>query len=262
MKHSGILHSRLTQINGSNETVLIQPSALIPVLPLGYNYTYRIRFDLEMEYNLRQSLSISVVPPINPEDSKYRKYAKWLTATNGAEKILMQIKSRKQQATLREIELLNFGGTWREVISEGQYVDHDDILVVQLQSQGYGLPLGNDYVTLTGNYEIEIDAIQQTQLTTPPQNFGKVIGGVEPELIRAANLNRARLHLYNAGNTTVSIGFGSKQACEIGECLELEPRATWNDEIINKAMITSSVWGKAHGIQSSSTIVGLEVDWI
>ena len=259
MKQSGILHTRLTQINGSNEVVLVQPSAIIPFLPLGYDYTYRIRFDLEMEYSLRQSLSVSVVPPINPEDSKYKKYAKWLAATAGAQKILMLIKSRKHQATLRSVELLNFGGTWREILSEGQYVDSDDTLFVQLQSRGYGLPLGDDYVVLTGNYEVEIDSILRTNLASVPQNFGKVIGKDQPELIRPTNLNRARLSFFNSGENPVSIAFGSKDKCVIGECLELKPRDGWNDEILNKATITSAVWGIAHN--SNSVLTGVEVNW-
>lgn len=262
MKHSGLILSQVTQINGNNEIYLFQPASLIGVLPLGYKYLYRCRYDLSLETKLSQSLSISVVPPINPEDSTYRRYAKWQAATGNSEKIYLDIKSKKNNAVINTVECLNFGGVWRETITDSSYLDWNDILMIQIRLGR--LLQGDDYIRLTGNYVIEVDAIAKSNLYSTPNNFGKSIL-YEPTLIVPSNHQRARLHLLNSGPNTVHLAFGTKDDCVVNNCLALPPGSGWNDERLDKAVITSAVWGRHEGEDDELTdpiVTGVEVNWV
>lgn len=213
---------------------------------------------MQLESLLTQSLDISVVPPINPEDSAYKKFAKWQTATQASQKIYLHFKSKKHRTIIKTVECLNFGGVWRETLTDSAFLDYDDILTVQATGNAIN---GDDYIALTGNYAIEISSIPKDNLYSIPENFGKDIGN-SPTLIRFSNIHRARLHLQNVGEETVHIAFGSAEQCIPGECLALIPQAVWNDERVDKAIISSSVWGMVETPETTSRITGVEVNWV
>lgn len=258
MKHTGIILTSITQINGINEVELFHPVAIIPNLGNQYNYAFHIRYDLSLEYKLNNSLSLSVIPPINPEDSIYKKYAKWQTATGNSEKIFLHLKSRKYNSTIRVIECLNFGGVWRENLVDSAFLDHDDILSVKLEGKTVQ---GEDYITLTGNWIVEIAATPKDTYQSYPENFGVPITH-EPTLIRPSNMLRARFHLMNIGDENVWLSFGDASTCIVGECLKLPPLAYWNDERLDKAIIASSVYARTESDPLTSQTTGVEVSWV
>jgi hypothetical protein len=260
MKHTGIILVSITQINGTNEVDLLHPMAVMPNLGNQYNYTFHIRYDLSLEYKLNNSLSLSVIPPINPEDSQYRKYAKWQTATAISDKIFLRLKSKKYNSTFKTIECLNFGGIWRENLIDSAFLDHDDVLVAKLEGKTVQ---GEDYITLTGNWVIEIAATPKDTFQSHPENFGVPITH-EPTLVRPSNMLRARIHLMNTGDNTIWLSFGGADTCIVDECLKLPPLAYWNDERLDKAIIGSTIHARTEGdpLTLTSQITGVEVSWV
>jgi hypothetical protein len=67
----------------------------------------------------------------------YKKHAKWLTATQNSDKIYLRLKSRKRGLIFKEIELLNFGGVWRENIIDSAFLDFNDTLTVKIDGRFY-----------------------------------------------------------------------------------------------------------------------------
>ena len=115
-----------------------------------------------------------------------------------------------------------------------------------------------------GSVKIEIDSIAESNLYSAPRNFGISVNQ-EVKQIVPANLYRARLHFVNSGAFPVHVAFGLRQNCIPGECLYLPPGAGWNDERVDKAVVSSTVWATTGGDESgdnSSLVTGVEVNWI
>jgi hypothetical protein len=73
------------------------------------------------------------------------------------------------------------------------------------------------------------------------------------------------LHFVNSGDSPIHVAFGLKQNCIPGSCLYLPPGAGWNDERVDKAVISSAVWATTGGSVEenlSSSVTGVEVSWI
>jgi hypothetical protein len=188
----------------------------------------------------------------------YKKHAKWLTATQNSDKIYLRLKSRKRGLIFKEIELLNFGGVWRENIIDSAFLDFNDTLTVKIDG---GSIVQNDYLFITGNWIIEVSEVSKDISADLPQNFGVPITS-EPTLIRGMNLNRARLSLMNAGENRIWLSFGSESNCIVGECLLLPKYGIWNDEQLSKPVIPSSIYARTDSELLTSTVTGIEVSWV
>ncbi len=270
--------AREINVNNYNaEIELINPTKLFSSVLSSNEIITNVRYDLRVESNLKDSLNLTLVPPINPEDSQYRKFSKLAVTTENSERVTLEFKSVKNDVIIRSLDFFNFGGTWRENLIDSEYVDIDDSITVTVSGNSIN---GNSYLRLVGNYVAEayliddfLPVVEGESPTGLPLNIGKEVDVNTPTLIVPENLNRARLTLVNVGFTGAYIAFGDEQeatyALDSRNCLLFPPQATWNDSERRSIIVKSAVWGQAvpsidseGNALNSTEVTGVELSFV
>lgn len=209
------------------------------------------------------SLLKAPFPDIYPEDGAAVRNAKILNIEYQNPRFYLRIfkKVGENYFELGQTVLQNKGMQTQKslltpILTDGniKFLNKTDELYAEVINAGFGLLSSTDFIQFELDYSYTITGIKK-QLNLIPNNFGKTINPVSPQLLLPANPYRGRITLTNNGESNISFAYGSIGDCVIGRCPTLTPGQTWNDEL-SERIYQQSIWAVAH--ESSCLVTGIE----
>lgn len=260
---------KITAIDNNNFVELFNPSALlqpkINTINALYHYDCIIRIEgFRLLINI-ESLQVAPFPDIYPEDSAGVRNNKLLQVEYHNPHIIFRMFKEQGGINfeLGDIYLQNKGMQYNKSLLRPYLMDGnaniklwglDNILKARLFDNNYGLLLLNDYLQIEIDYSYTINGIEKNGVNVIPLNFAKTITSGTPQQLIAANLKRVRLSFKNEGDSDISFAFGNQSDCVIGQCSELKPGQSFNDE--SRYPFQQAVWAISH--EDSNLISGIE----
>lgn len=261
--------SRITAADNNNFVELFNPVELlqpkINTINALYHYDCIIRIEGFRLLISIQSLAVAPFPDIYPEDSAGVRNNKLLqTEYHNPHIIFRMFKNQGgNDFELGDIYLQNKGMQYNKSLLRPYLMDGNaniklwglnNTLKVKLFDSSYGL-LGNlDYLQIEIDYSYTINGIEKNGVNVLANNFAKTITVGTPQQLIGANSKRVRLSFKNEGDSSISFAFGNQTDCAIGQCSQLQPGQSFNDE--SRYPFQQAVWVISH--EDSNLISGIE----
>jgi len=234
------------QTNGTEKLKLVDVDELLGDLTIAReHHDLRISFRLEslrLTYYLENSLQVSDLPDIFPEDGDAVKLQKFVASNSDAPTISVKLTDQDNILVAPAIPIswkgmalqMNLLKPWLITGESGVFLmGEGQEIWIELQDDGWGLiklPTGltRDYLHILGMCSYSISGVKKNRIITS-NNLGLGIP-TSPIKILEANDDRCKLIIQNNSAATISLAFGEETDCVIGECLAMPPGSTFNEE--------------------------------
>lgn len=236
------------QTNTSQKIKLCDVSEIVGDLSIAReHHDVKVSFKIEslrLTYYLENSLAVSDLPDIYPEDGDAVKLQKFVASNSAAPTISLKLTDQDNIVVCPAIPIawkgmalqMNLLKPWLITGESGVFLmGEGQQIFAEIQDDGWGrikLPttLTTDYLHILGMCSFTVSGVKKNRIITS-RNLGLDIPATSPIKILNANDDRCKLIIQNNSSATISIAFTGNQAdCKIGNCLEMSPGATFNEE--------------------------------
>lgn len=235
------------QDNTSEKIKLVDVDELVGDLTTAReHHDIRVNFKIEslrLTYYLENSLTVSDLPNIYPEDGDAEKLRKFVASNAEASSISLQLTDENNIIACPAIPItwkgmalqMNLLKPWLITGESGVLLmGEGQKLFVEILDDGWGRikphnTLTQDYLHILGMCSYTISGVKKNRIITS-NNLGLDIPSTSPIKILEANDDRCKLIIQNNSGATISLAFGEETDCIIGECLAMPPGSTFNEE--------------------------------
>jgi hypothetical protein len=241
------------ETNSTRKFELINVSSTVgDLFSLREHHYLRLKFmveSLRLTYFLKNSLAISDIPDIYPEDGDAVKLRKYVASTQNAPQISLKLTDQNN------IEMAVIPLTWKgmplqmNLLKPWLIAGDSGVLLLgenqriwaELVDDGYGLikpprqldqdSYDLDYVQIIGTTSYTISGVKKNRIITS-KNIGVDVPSSAPVQVLAKNDDRCKLIIQNNSQSIISIAFANfAYQCEKNNCLQMNPGATFNEEL-------------------------------
>lgn len=234
------------QDNTSEKLKLVDVNELLGDLTVAReHHDIRISFKVEslrLTYYLENSLPVSDLPNIYPEDGDAIKLQKFVASNSAAPSISLKLTDENNIVACPAIPIqwkgmalqMNLLKPWLITGESGVLLmGEGQQLFAEIIDDGWGkikMPTGytQDYLQIFGMCSYTISGVKKNRIITS-NNLGLDIP-TSPIKILEANDDRCKLIIQNNSGATISLAFGEETDCVIGQCLAMPPGSTFNEE--------------------------------